>query len=435
MVAPPQRHAIIVTVLCALVLCIGLIGRAPHQQANAASVPVSIPDPAPPAPTAPPTPPPSLPTPSDITAPVRSGDNLAKIFMRHGFGAGDLQMVLDSGPHGKRLAAIMPGHEFDFTADDDGNLKHLTYRLDRLQSVRFRRVRNRFEATEIVREPDRVRIYRSAKIENEQSLFTTCKELGLSDRFATRLADIFKWDIDFILDVRPGATSSMCSLKSTASTASSFATETSSRPSSSTGAARIPPCDTPIQTVWPASIRPTVAPCARRSYAPRWTSHGSVPDSISNGSTRCGNAPCRIEASTTRRPPVRQSRRPATVSSRTNPAPGQTATNVVIQHGARYQTKYLHLSRFAANLAEGQAVTQGQTIGRVGATGWATGPHLHYEFLVDGVHHNPSTASMPKAEPITVVERDDFHSATTPLLADLQDRKTDHLVSFRSPVP
>ena len=79
----------------------------------------------------------------------------------------------------------MPGHEFDFTADDDGNLQHLTYRLDRLQSVRFRRVRDRFEATEIVREPDRMRIYRRGKIENEQSLFTTCKELGLSENAVT----------------------------------------------------------------------------------------------------------------------------------------------------------------------------------------------------------------------------------------------------------
>ena len=365
---------------------------------------------------------------------MRDGDNLAKIFARHGFGAGDLQMVLDSGRHGKGLAAIMPGHEFDFTADDDGNLQHLTYRLDRLQSVRFRRVRNRFEATEIVREPDRVRIYRSAKIENEQSLFTTCKELGLSDRFATRLADIFKWDIDFILDVRPGDEFHVLFeehrvdgefIRNGDILAAEFVnrgrTHTAVRYTDPDGVASFySPAGGAMRKAFlraPLDFTRVSSRFNLKRVHPLWKRsmpHRGIDYAAPTG-TAVKAAGDGIVAN----------------KSRTTP----NGNYVVIQHGARYQTKYLHLSRFAANLAEGQAVTQGQTIGRVGATGWATGPHLHYEFLVDGVHHNPSTASMPKAEPITVVERDDFHSATTPLLADLQNRKTDHLVSFRSPVP
>ena len=365
---------------------------------------------------------------------MRSGDNLAKIFVRYGFGAGDLQMVLDSGPHGKRLAAIMPGHEFDFTADNDGNLQHLTYRLDRLQSVKFQRVGDRFEATETVRKPDRGRIYRGAKIENEQSLFAICKDLGLSDGFATRLADIFKWDIDFILDVRPGDQFHVLFeehrvdgefIRNGDILAAEFVnrgrTYTAVRYTDPAGVASFySPDGGAMRKAFlraPLDFTRVSSRFNLKRVHPLWKS--SMPHRGIDYAAPTGTVVKAAGGGV------------VATKSRTKP----NGNYVVIQHGERYQTKYLHLSRFAANLADGQSVTQGQTIGHVGATGWATGPHLHYEFLVDGVHQNPSTASLPKAEPVTVVERDDFHSATTPLLADLQNRKTDHLLTFRSPVP
>ena len=75
-------------------------------------------------------------------------------------------------------------------------------------------------------------------------------------------------------------------------------------------------------------------------------------------------------------------------------APRPTAT-VVIRHGEQFVTKYLHLSKFARNIKKGRKVKQGQTIGYVGSTGWATGPHLHYEFLVNA-HQNPRTVKLPE---------------------------------------
>ena len=108
---------------------------------------------------------------------------------------------------------------------------------------------------------------------------------------------------------------------------------------------------------------------------------------------------------------------------------------MVIQHGERYQTKYLHLSSFARNLRTGQMVRQGEVIGFVGATGWATGPHLHYEFLVDGVHKNPSTVGLPEAEPIADALREDFLATTTPLLDDLEARKASNQIAFQTTRP
>ncbi len=62
-------------------------------------------------------------------------------------------------------------------------------------------------------------------------------------------------------------------------------------------------------------------------------------------------------------------------------------------------------------------------IGYVGATGWATAPHLHYEFLVDGVHKDPRTVPLPKARPIPPGERARFDAQTTPLFALLDQHR------------
>lgn len=75
--------------------------------------------------------------------------------------------------------------------------------------------------------------------------------------------------------------------------------------------------------------------------------------------------------------------------------------NVIeIRHSGSVTTLYGHMSGFAANVRRGSRVSQGQTIGYVGATGWATGPHLHYEFKIAGSHQDPMRVALPKAEPL-----------------------------------
>ena len=90
---------------------------------------------------------------------------------------------------------------------------------------------------------------------------------------------------------------------------------------------------------------------------------------------------------------------------------------VFVQHGQTYVTKYLHLDK--KKVRKGQTVKQRQTIGTVGSTGYATGPHLHYEFLVNGVHRNPRTVKLPQANPISTNELAAFKLATTPVLTQL----------------
>jgi murein DD-endopeptidase MepM/ murein hydrolase activator NlpD len=92
---------------------------------------------------------------------------------------------------------------------------------------------------------------------------------------------------------------------------------------------------------------------------------------------------------------------------------------VILQHGARYSTLYGHMSKFRGGLAVGSRVRQGQVIGYVGMTGLATGPHLHYEFRIDGVHRDPLRVKLPGAEPLGNKYRDDFNSKAKALIAKL----------------
>jgi murein DD-endopeptidase MepM/ murein hydrolase activator NlpD len=94
--------------------------------------------------------------------------------------------------------------------------------------------------------------------------------------------------------------------------------------------------------------------------------------------------------------------------------------NVIeVAHAGGVTTRYGHLSRFARGLSRGDRVRQSDVIGFVGMTGLATGPHLHYEYLVRGVHKDPQKVPLPKAEPVPASLLAEFRRSTTPLLATL----------------
>jgi murein DD-endopeptidase MepM/ murein hydrolase activator NlpD len=85
---------------------------------------------------------------------------------------------------------------------------------------------------------------------------------------------------------------------------------------------------------------------------------------------------------------------------------------IVINNGSTYSTLYGHLSSYTRGLKRGSRVKQGQIIGKVGSTGLATGPHLHYEFRINGKHVNPLTFRQPKSAPIPDSQKTDFLNAS-----------------------
>lgn len=100
---------------------------------------------------------------------------------------------------------------------------------------------------------------------------------------------------------------------------------------------------------------------------------------------------------------------------------------IILRHQGHYETVYGHLSGFAAGLRKGARVSQGDVIGYVGATGLATGPHLHYEFRVDGVHRNPLTVALPTAQPLSAGQLAQFRERTQPVLARIETLRSTNL--------
>jgi murein DD-endopeptidase MepM/ murein hydrolase activator NlpD len=106
---------------------------------------------------------------------------------------------------------------------------------------------------------------------------------------------------------------------------------------------------------------------------------------------------------------------------------------VLLAHGGNISTLYGHMSRFARTIRVGTRVQQGDVIGYVGMTGLATGPHLHYEYLMNGVHRNPQTVGLPGAEPLRADALQRFHAMAAPLLASLSPQSGDAAATLPAP--
>ena len=101
---------------------------------------------------------------------------------------------------------------------------------------------------------------------------------------------------------------------------------------------------------------------------------------------------------------------------------------IILKHRRRYSTAYAHLSAFAKGLRKGKRVNQGDIIGYVGSTGMATGPHLHYEFRINGVQRNPRRVVMPAAIPLSSKNIPAFKKYAKPLMARLHMLRNTNLV-------
>jgi murein DD-endopeptidase MepM/ murein hydrolase activator NlpD len=95
--------------------------------------------------------------------------------------------------------------------------------------------------------------------------------------------------------------------------------------------------------------------------------------------------------------------------------------HVFLEHGNGIETKYIHFSKRAVK--KGQRVKQNQVIGYVGSTGMSQAPHLHYEFLLHGIHRNPRTVKLPDAEPINKKYRKEFLQLAQLRLEELADSR------------
>ncbi|MCB1878390.1 MAG: peptidoglycan DD-metalloendopeptidase family protein [Chromatiales bacterium] len=348
---------------------------------------------------------------------VQPGDTLSGIFSRLSVPARDLLSLLGEQDRKKALSNIVPGQTFRIRLDEDGRLAELRYREDQLNEMCVTRKGDGFATKLVVDAVERRTAHASGVIAG--SLFAAAQKAGMSDRLTMELADIFGWDIDFALDLREGDSFTVVYEElykdgERIGEGDILSAEFSNR-GDTFRAVRF---DEPDGTA-------TYYTPEGRSMRKAFLRTPVKFSRISSGFNLRRKHPIlnRIRAhkgvdyAAPRGTPVLATADGKITFRKTKGGYGRT---VIVDHSNGYSTLYAHLSRYASAAKAGQRVKQGQVIGYVGSSGLATGPHLHYEFRLNGAHKNPLTVKLPQAESVAKARRAEFDQKTHALLAQLE---------------
>lgn len=364
---------------------------------------------------------------------VQSGDNLSALFTRIGLSATDLHRILESSNDDTVLNRLHPGYELSFHMPEPGQLQQLQVLTSPLDGYLYTRHDNGYEVEPIRRDARVSESFRHGQIDD--SLFMASQRAGIPVRVTMEMANIFGGVIDFILDPRRGDEFSILY-------------EEKHLDGEHVGTGDI--------------IAARFINRGREYIALRYEKE--------NGETGYFNP----EGESMRKAFLRNPMEVFRISSNFNPnrrhpilntirahkgtdyaAPrgtpvratadgtvswaarnGSFGNLVVIKHNGSFETKYAHLNGYASGIRKGTRVGQGQVIGYVGSTGGATGPHLHYEFLVDGVHRDPRTIldELPQAVSLAASELPRFRQQTRDALQRFreQHREQQLLLSYNS---
>lgn len=348
---------------------------------------------------------------------IQSGDSLSKVLSNYQVSATDIYRVSKADEKHKTLLRMRPGQYLEFSIEQpSGELKDITLVLNQLKRIHFQRKDKIFERNEHNRTPEISQTYKEAVINN--SLFVDGMNANIDQPLLIELANIFGWDIDFALDIREGDQFSILY-------------EEKFLDGEKIGNGNI--------------LAAQFINNGRTFQAIRYkTSKGAnyyTPDGLAmrKAFLRTPVDFTRISSkfNPNRLHPIFKTSRPhrgvdyAAASGTPVKAAGDGTVSfagkqngygnvVIINHGKGYQTLYAHLRGFARGMRKGKIVKQGNIVAYVGQTGWATGPHLHYEFRVNGVHKNPVTVKLPNDAPMPKTDLKKYLPYAQTIVASLE---------------
>ena len=356
------------------------------------------------------------------TTTVKNGDNLALIFNKMGLSPQELYRVMQADKQASKLKRLMPGQEFKFQIKDKA-LQQLVYKIDALNTLNIKRDSNDdFVVSADTRQIETRVSNKTAVIDS--SLFLAGMDAGMSDNLIMELAGIFGWDVDFALDIRSGDRFTLVyeeqyldgrKLRDGNILAAEFVnrgkTYRALRYTDASGQSDYYSPDG--KSMRKEFIRTPVDFTRISSY------FGKRKHPILNQMKNHHG----VDYAAPRGTPIKAAGDGKLIFVGRKGGYGKT---VIIQHGGKYSTLYAHMSRIKPGMHRGKRVRQGQVIGYVGSTGRSTGPHLHYEFRVNGVHRNPLRVRLPDAAPISAKYKSDFLSKSQGLVAllDVLNRNT-----------
>ncbi|MDH5324628.1 MAG: peptidoglycan DD-metalloendopeptidase family protein [Gammaproteobacteria bacterium] len=334
---------------------------------------------------------------------VQRGDTLSKLFKRMRIKTKELRDIVRLGEPTKTLNLISPGEELKFLLINN-KLHELIYEINDSSALHITRKGDQFHASTITTELDKRIAHATAEITG--SMYEAALEAGIPGSMTMELVGLFDWEFDFVTDVRAGDRFSVI-----------------------------------YEEYYLDGEKITNGNILAAEYINNGKLYRAVRYKDQNGHVDYYTPEGISLRKAFLRNPVDSTRVSSKFGKRFHPvlnrlrdhkgvdyaAPvgtpikasgdgkishlghkGGYGNTVIIQHGGKYQTLYAHLVKFKKGLRRGDRVKQGEIIGYIGKTGLATGPHLHYEFRVDGIHRNPLTVKLPGAAPITYEQKTDF---------------------------
>lgn len=363
---------------------------------------------------------------------VKSGDSISAIFSKVGLSDRDLFRVLNSSDEAKVLNQVYPGYQLDFLIPDDGELEQLRLLKSPLEGLLFTRNSNNYDVESILNFPQLRPAFKVGTIAD--SLFMAGQREQIPAVTIMEMANIFGGVIDFILDPRTGDDFSILYEEKYLDGefighGDILATQYTNQGKTFTAVRYI---DEEGEVGYYNADGESMRKAFLRSPLDVFRISSNFNPNRRHPILNTIRAHKGTDYAAPRGTPIR-----ATSDGQVTRASryGSFGNLVIVKHAGGFETKYAHLSKYANGIKKGKRVRQGDIIGYVGTTGSATGPHLHYEFLMGGVHQNPRTIidKLPKAESIDPSEMDRFRTQTAGLLKRFSDMNSTSLITLNQP--
>ena len=347
---------------------------------------------------------------------IQRGDTVASILARLNVEDADALTYLLQAKDVRSLYQLIPGRTVRAVTSDDGKLDSLTYVNKDGRRLHITHSESGFSASEESPQTEQWILQSSGEIET--SLFAATDSSGIPESVALQLAEIFSSEIDFHRDLRRGDRFSLVYealvgdgeflgvgrvlsaefVNQGRALRAVFFRDDQGRNGYYT------PGGSNVRKAFlrsPIEFSRVTSGFTNARFHPvlqRWRAHKGIDYGAPAGTRVRATADGHV-----------------TFVGRK----GGYGNVVIVRHPNGYETLYAHLSAFSQGIRHGRRVAQGEVVGFVGSTGLATGPHLHYEFHVNGVHQNPMKLAIPPGPPITAQSRPEFEQSAAPLLERL----------------
>ena len=350
---------------------------------------------------------------------LKPGDNLSRVFTRYSLSAADALAIASSAP--KRVLNLQPGQVIKWQSSDSNNVTRMRIETSPLVAPVFERPIDGPSDYQLAAQvADRRPKFAHATLKS--SLFLDGAKQGIPQSTLIELAGLFGWDIDFALDIRPNDEFSLIY-------------EELFLEGERIGFGNILIAQFINRGREITAIRYEDGQGDAQYYDP--SGHSMRKEFLRNP---IDFARISSRFNLKRKHPVLnkfRAHRGTDYAARTGTPIKSTGDGkvifagrkggfgncVIVQHGSRYQTLYAHLSKFNRSARKGRRVKQGQVIGYVGSTGLATGPHLHFEFRVDGVHRDSLRIKLPKSRSISKDQKSAYQAVANRMIEWLKNQR------------